>query len=65
MNRSVFLQTEQKEHQNVSDQLTSKINEVKTSINIKAKAYDLLNKQLLQLVNAAGGQEMDPNEIKV
>lgn len=41
------------------------ITNVKNTINIKYKVFDALNKQLMQLIDAAGGQELDPNELKV
>lgn len=34
-------------------------------INAKVKSYDLMGKQLEKLIEAAGGLELDPNEIKV
>lgn len=34
-------------------------------INAKVKSYDIMNKELEKLVEAAGGLELDPNEIKV
>lgn len=34
-------------------------------INLKVKAYDVLNRELEKLIEAAGGLELDPNELKV
>lgn len=41
------------------------INAMKHSINIKYKAFDAVNSQLTQLIEAAGGQEVDPIEAKL
>lgn len=41
------------------------INTLTHSINIKYKAFEAVNNQLTQLIEAAGGQEMDPVEVKL
>lgn len=47
------------------NKINSEINLVKTSIHVKYKSFDIMNKQLMLLIDAAGGKELDPNEIKV
>lgn len=41
------------------------INAIGHSINIKFKAFDSVNSQLTHLIEAAGGQEIDPVEAKL
>lgn len=41
------------------------LNAIKKTIIIKLKAFDVMNKQLAQLIESAGGKEEDPTEIKV
>lgn len=45
--------------------LDDEIKRMEKTINMKVKSYDMMNKQLEKLIEAAGGLELDPNEIKV
>lgn len=45
--------------------MQQEITNMKNSINIKSKAYDAINRQLVQAIDAAGGMELDPNEMKL
>lgn len=41
------------------------LNVIKKAIELKLKVNDRLNKKCAELVNAAGGKEMDPLQIEV
>lgn len=45
--------------------LDDDIKATEKAINAKVKSYDIMNRELEKLVEAAGGLELDPNEIKV
>lgn len=45
--------------------LDEEIKASEKNINLKVKSYDIMNRGLEKLVEAAGGLELDPNEIKV
>lgn len=48
-----------------SASLDDDIKAMEKGINGKVKSYDMMSKQLEKLIEAAGGLELDPNEIKV
>lgn len=45
--------------------LDEQIKATEKTINLKVKSYDIMNRELEKLIEAAGGLELDPNEIKV
>lgn len=45
--------------------LDEEIKATEKTINLKVKSYDIMNRELEKLIDAAGGLELDPNEIKV
>lgn len=45
--------------------LDEEIKASEKNINLKVKSYDIMNRGLEKLIEAAGGVELDPNEIKV
>ncbi|XP_037024464.1 coiled-coil domain-containing protein 40 [Bradysia coprophila] len=48
-----------------SASLDEEIKAMEKSINAKVKSYDMMGRQLEKLIEAAGGLELDPNELKV
>ncbi len=45
--------------------LDDEIKSTEKAINLKVKSFDMMNRELEKLIEAAGGLELDPNEIKV
>lgn len=48
-----------------ANEYDSDLNAVRKSIESMMREYDVLNKRLAQLIEAAGGTEMSPHELKV
>jgi coiled-coil domain-containing protein 40 len=53
------------EQEAISNKVMDEINMVKSSINAKQRMLDTLNKQLQQLISAAGGQEISPETLRI
>lgn len=48
-----------------ANEYDTELNAVKKSIESMMREYDVLNKRLAQLIDAAGGTEKSPQELKV
>lgn len=48
-----------------ANKFDEEINATKNSINLKLRSLDVMNRQLAQLIEAAGGQEISPDQMKV
>lgn len=48
-----------------ADEYDNELNAVKKSLESMARQYDVLNKRLAKLIEAAGGEEKSPQELKV
>lgn len=64
-NRVNLFQKEKNAVEKKSADYDNELNSLKKTIISKLKSYDALSKQLAQLIEAAGGAEKDPAELKV